>query len=99
MNKVQNNFAHAKYTPQFLHKLEDIFAESDYVLRYEKGNFKSGFCILKEQKVVIINKFYPLDGKINCLLDLLKELPLNIMGFSEKNKQFYFELTQTQLQF
>ena len=31
-----------KYTNQYLTKLEDMIAESDYFLRYEKGNFKSG---------------------------------------------------------
>ena len=45
-----------KYTNQFLSKLEDLIAESDYNLRYEKGNFKSGFCVLKDQKIIIINK-------------------------------------------
>ena len=37
-----------KYTRPFLNKLEDIFAESDFVLRYEKGNFKAGYCVLKD---------------------------------------------------
>lgn len=86
-----------KFTPNFLHKLEDIFAESDFVLRYEKGNFKSGYCVLNEQKIVIVNKFYPLEGKVNCLLDIIKEIKFDISKFSEKNKVLYFELSQTQL--
>ena len=61
-----------KYTKHFLNKLEDIFAESDYMLRYEKGNFKSGFCVLKSTKVIIVNKFYSLEGKVNCLVDILR---------------------------
>ena len=47
-----------KYTNHFLGKLEDIFAESDYILRYEKGNFQSGFCVLNENKIAIVNKYY-----------------------------------------
>ena len=31
-----------KYTKHFLHKLEDLFSETDYQLRYEKGSFNSG---------------------------------------------------------
>ena len=46
-----------KYTNQFLVKLEDLIAESDYFLRYEKGNFKSGYCLLHDQKIIIVNKF------------------------------------------
>ncbi|BDD10674.1 hypothetical protein FUAX_31060 [Fulvitalea axinellae] len=57
-----------------LTKLEDIFAESDFILRYEKGNFKSGYCVLKSQRVVVVNKYYSLDGKVNCLVDILKDL-------------------------
>ena len=37
-----------KYTKNFLDKLENLFAASSYHLRYEKGNFKSGYCLLKE---------------------------------------------------
>ena len=59
------------YTNHFLHKLEDIFAESDYTLRYEKGNFKAGYCILEDKKIVVINKYYDIEAKINCLIDIL----------------------------
>ncbi len=86
-----------KYTKSFLNKLEDLFSESDYILRYEKGNFKSGYCVLKDQKIVIINKFFDTDGKINCLVDIIKNLDLNAKSFSDKNKTFYLELKQTEL--
>ncbi len=83
-----------KYTAQYLHKLEDIFAESDYILRYEKGNFKSGYCVLKDTKVVIINKYFTTEGKINCLVDILKTIEISESAFSEKNKKFYQELKE-----
>jgi hypothetical protein len=86
-----------KYTKSFLNKLEDLFSESDFILRYEKGNFKSGYCVLKDQKIVIINKFFDTDGKINCLVDIIKNLDLNAKSFSDKNKIFYLELKQTEL--
>lgn len=81
-----------KYTNQFLSKLEDIVAESDYTLRYEKGNFKSGYCVLKDQKIIIVNKFYTTEGKINALLDILKSVTLDTSRFSEKNRKLYQEL-------
>ena len=69
-------------------------------LRYEKGNFKSGYCLLKETKVVIINKYFPLEGKINALLDILVELDLDPKEFKEKaNQDFLSELRQTTLKF
>ncbi|MBL7861008.1 MAG: hypothetical protein JNJ65_07580 [Cyclobacteriaceae bacterium] len=86
-----------KYTHQFLTKLEDLIAESDYILRYEKGNFKSGYCLLKEQKIMIINKFFTVEGKINALLDILKNLELDTTRFSEKSQKLYEELSQAEL--
>ena len=84
-----------KYTNQFLTKIEDLIAESDYILRYEKGNFKSGYCLLKEQKIMIINKFYTTEGKINTLLDILKIITLDTKKFTEKSHKLYQELSQT----
>jgi hypothetical protein len=85
-----------KYTTQFLAKLEDIVAESDYILRYEKGNFKSGYCVLKDQKIVIVNKFYTTEGKINTLLDIFKNVKFDTARFSEKNLKLYEEITTQQ---
>lgn len=81
-----------KYNNQFLSKLEDIFAQSDYILRYEKGRFTSGYCVLKDTKVVIVNKYFPLEGKINCLIDVLKTLEIDLSGLNEKSKKFYQEM-------
>jgi len=86
-----------KYTNQYLVKLEDVIAESDYILRYEKGNFKAGYCLLKEQKIVIVNKFFTMEGKINALLDILKTVPLDTSKFSEKNMKLYEEVTKAQV--
>ncbi|PSK99851.1 hypothetical protein [Cecembia rubra] len=87
-----------KYTKNFLDKLENIFAASEYILRYEKGNFKSGYCVLKENKIVIINKYYTLDGKINALLDIIKELGLKPNDFEDQKIQALLtELQQTEL--
>lgn len=81
-----------KYTKLFLSKLEDVFSESGYILRYEKGNFKSGYCILMDSKVVIVNKFYPLEGKISCLIDILDEIPLSSESLSEASRSLIKKL-------
>jgi hypothetical protein len=89
-----------KYTKNFLDKLENLFASSSYHLRYEKGNFKSGYCLLRDTKVVIINKYFPLEGKINALIDILAELDFDPKEFKEKvNQDFLSELRQTTLKF
>jgi hypothetical protein len=86
-----------KYTTPFLAKLEDLVSESDYIMRYEKGNFKSGYCLLKDQKIIIINKFFTTEGKINALLDIFKNVEFDTTNFSEKNLKLYQELSQVEV--
>jgi hypothetical protein len=81
-----------KYTRHFLNKLEDLFAESDYMLRYEKGNFKAGYCVLKDMKVVVVNKYYALEGKVNCLYEILRNITIDTSRLSEKNQEFLAEI-------
>jgi len=73
-------------------------SETDYVLRYEKGNFQSGYCILNETKVAVINKFFALEGKVNSLIEVLRSIKIDIAQLSESNKKFYAEIAGNQVQ-
>jgi len=81
-----------KYTQTTLDKLDKLVAEAGYVLRYERGNFQSGFCILEEKKVVVLNKFLQTDGRINTLIDLIPQLEINTDALSEDSKKLYFDI-------
>ena len=83
-----------KYSQSFLNKLEDLFSETDYTLRYEKGNFKPGHCLIRDSKVAVINKYYPLEGKINALLELIRSIEIRTDRLSEKNQKLFEELSQ-----
>lgn len=63
-----------KYTQHALDKLEELLAEIAYVVRYERGTFQSGYCILEQKKVVVLNKFLQLEGRINTLMDIIPKL-------------------------
>ena len=82
------------YSKHFLNKLEDVFSESDYILRYEKGSFKSGYCVIRDTRVVVVNKFYSLEGKINCLIDILKTIDFNADRLNPKNLKLYHEIRE-----
>lgn len=60
-----------KATRGELKKLEEIFKTIDYKLRYEKGHFQSGYCIIETQNVAIVNRFFDVEGRINTLIQLL----------------------------
>lgn len=87
-----------KYTNHFLNKLEDIMSETDYILRYEKGNFQSGYCILNESKVAVVNKFFALEGKVNSLIEIIRSIKVDSSKLSENNRKLYSEITNNQLQ-
>ena len=57
-----------------LQHLETILQSSGYRVRYEKGSFKGGYCVLQDQRVVVVNKFFPLEGRINTLVEVIGAL-------------------------
>jgi hypothetical protein len=75
-----------KYTKPFLEKIENLLEVSGYELRYEKGNFKAGYCVLKSSKVVVVNKYFTLEGRINCLAEIVKNLEVNLENLDEKQQ-------------
>ena len=81
-----------KYTQTTVDKLEAIVEEAGYVLRYERGTFQSGYCILEQRKVVVLNKFLQLEGRINTLLDLIPQLEINTELLSEESRKLYKEI-------
>jgi hypothetical protein len=82
-----------RYTQTTLDKLEAIVEEAGYILRYERGTFQSGYCILEQKKVVVLNKFLQLEGRINTLLDLLPQLDINPDMLSDESGKIYAEIT------
>ncbi|MEI9946199.1 MAG: hypothetical protein WDN26_18500 [Chitinophagaceae bacterium] len=81
-----------KYTQSTLDKLEAIPEQAGYVLRYERGTFQSGYCILEERKVVVLNKFLQTEGRINTLIDLIPQLDINTDILEEDSKKLYMDI-------
>jgi hypothetical protein len=74
-----------KPTKATLHKIESIFQDLEYTIRYEKGNFNAGYCIVEDRKIVVINRFFDTEGRINCLLDILSSIKIVIDNLSEES--------------
>lgn len=81
-----------KYTQSTLDKLEGIPKEAGYVLRYERGTFQSGYCILEQKKVVVLNKFLQTEGRINTLLELIPQLEIRSEELSVESQKLYAEV-------
>ncbi|MEI6407839.1 MAG: hypothetical protein WCR52_00515 [Bacteroidota bacterium] len=74
-----------RYTQTTLKKLEALFEELDYSIRYEKGNFQSGYCLVESRRIAVINKFFDTEARINCLLDILSGIDYSKESLSEKS--------------
>jgi hypothetical protein len=75
-----------------LDKLEAILEESGYIVRYERGTFQSGYCILEQKKVVVLNKFLQMEGRINTMLDLIPQLKVEFDALTGESKKLYEEV-------
>ena len=63
-----------KITKQFQNKLESILISQNYKVRFEKGNFKSGYCLIDKNKIAIINKYFTIEGKVNSLIEIINQI-------------------------
>jgi hypothetical protein len=78
-----------KYTPATLKKFDELYDEMKYTIRYENGNFHSGYCVLQDKKVAVINKFLTLEGRINALIDILPSVEFDVTTLSTEARLFY----------
>ena len=81
-----------KYNAATLNKVEKVLEESSYVIRYERGTFQSGYCILEAKKVVVLNKFLNVEGRINTLIELIPQLTVNIDDLTHESQKMYEEI-------
>ena len=76
------------YTITTQKKLETLLEAVDYIVRYEKGNFQSGYCLVENRRIAVINKFFATEAKINSLADILCRIDISeahIAELDEKN--------------
>ena len=86
-----------KYNQTTLNKLEKFLEEADYIVRYERGSFQSGYCILEDKKVVVLNKFLNTEGRINTLIDLLPSIKLTYEFLTVDSQKMYDEVMGQQV--
>ena len=86
-----------KYTKHNLSKLEEIFKYLKVTIRYEKGNFQSGYCIVTGKNIIIINKFFEVEARINTLMEILEENRIPTDELSEENKEWLLKMKKSLL--
>jgi hypothetical protein len=59
---------------QIVKELESLAANSGITVRYEKGDFEGGFCVLRAERLIVVNKKLPLSKKASVLAQGLAEI-------------------------
>ena len=85
------------YTKTTLQKLVQIFQEQEYSVRFEKGHFQSGYAIVHDKKIVVVNKFFETEARINTLLEILDQIQVDMALMDQKSLGFYKSLIRSQL--
>jgi len=80
-----------KLTQASLDRLTELFTLAGYTLRHEKGNFKSGSCMIESGKLIVLNKFSPVESRVTFLLDALHKVELDETVLDERRKSFLKE--------
>ncbi|MDQ2753662.1 MAG: hypothetical protein M3R72_11635 [Bacteroidota bacterium] len=81
-----------KPTQHNLDNLTAIVREAGYALRYERGTFQSGWCLLETKRVIVLNKFLDTEGRMNILLELIPQLPVDIDKLTHASQLLYTEI-------
>lgn len=84
-----------KISQSQLDKLQQLLSESDYTIRYERGTFQSGWCLLEQKRMVVLNKFLDVEGRINTLLDLISQIAIEFDKLTLESQKLYSEIIQS----
>jgi len=63
-------------------------------VRFEKGDFKGGYCLLKDSKVIVINKMMNLQRKVMILSAALKELGVDQIYLNPRMREIIDEMAE-----
>jgi hypothetical protein len=77
---------------EIIHDLRSVADQLGASVRFEKGDFKGGYCLLKESKVIVINKNANLQRKAMILSVALKELGVDEIYLNPKLRELIEEM-------
>ena len=72
--------------------LRSVATQLGATVRFEKGDFKGGYCLIKENKVIVINKNANLQRKAMILSAALKELGVDDIYLNPKLREIIEEM-------
>ena len=77
--------------------LQDLKSLADQMgakVRFERGDFKGGYCLVKDSKVIVINKSSNLQRKVMILAAALNELGIDDVYLTPKLREIIEEMDE-----
>jgi len=78
-----------------MQELKSVADQLGATVRFEKGDSVGGYCLLNENKVIVINKFANLQRKVMILSTALKELGIDKIYLTPKLREIIEEMTES----
>jgi hypothetical protein len=80
---------------ELIQDLKAVALQLGAEVRFEKGDFKGGYCLLKDDKVIVINKTTNLQRKVIILSSALKELGVDNIYINPRIREIIDEMAGT----
>ncbi|MEJ2105556.1 MAG: hypothetical protein P8X47_13435 [Ignavibacteriaceae bacterium] len=78
---------------EILQELRSVADQLGASVRFEKGDFKGGYCIIHDKKVIVINKMTNLQRKVMILSTALKELGVDEIYLTPRVREVIEEMS------
>jgi hypothetical protein len=78
---------------EIINQLKTVAQQLGATVRFEKGDFKGGYCLIKENKVIVINKFANTQRKAMILSAALKELGVDQIYLTPNLREIINEMS------
>lgn len=56
------------------YELRELLEKLGYKLVLDKGSFNTGYCLLEDEKMIVINKNKPYENRIKILSEILSKI-------------------------
>lgn len=73
-----------KQYQNLIEELKEIALQKGIKVRFEKGDFNGGYCILKSDRIIVINKLAQTQRKLLILVEALKEIGVDDIYINPK---------------
>ena len=68
-------------------ELRELLEKLGYKLVLDKGSFNTGYCLLEDEKMIVINKNKPYENRIKNLSEILSKIDTNNIYIKPKIRE------------